>query len=278
VVPPEEPPSVLPAERIAVVKAVSEGDSAFECLYLFCDYPLGHVAPGAASMCVPPALAHPPIIRPPIHPPIPSLRRRPAAAPCPCARPPTPPPSPRPLPCVPSRAVRWVPHHPPPLPCTLLLRCVLASALKRVIVCARPPPACLWTQLLVRAPCGGAPALLYSRLLASYGTFPVYMVMPDRSTLKRTTNELLQLVGGAPEGLPSATGGSSGASGGSGAASGPPLPASVGAWTVRDVRSAGQRWVGDGAARVCMWSSVTWAGAHLGVSPCWSVRTSVGGG
>ena len=35
----------LCAERIAVVKAVSDGDTQFECLYLFSDYPHGFVAP-----------------------------------------------------------------------------------------------------------------------------------------------------------------------------------------------------------------------------------------
>ena len=38
--------------------------------------------------------------------------------------------------------------------------------------------------------------LSHRRLLASYGTFPVYMVMPDRSMNKRSTAELLQSIGG----------------------------------------------------------------------------------
>jgi hypothetical protein len=40
--------SGLCAERIAVVKAISEGDVEFESLYLFSDYPRGHVAPCGA--------------------------------------------------------------------------------------------------------------------------------------------------------------------------------------------------------------------------------------
>ncbi len=52
IIPDSDPSWSLCAERIAVVKAVSEGDSSFECLYLYCDYTSGHVAPCADCMYV----------------------------------------------------------------------------------------------------------------------------------------------------------------------------------------------------------------------------------